>query len=438
MATIAENLQTIQNIKQDIKTAIENKGVDMTNTPFSEYSTKIDEITTGGGDTTNYSYKIPTADVNGLKAIGWNDESIGYFRDNNLCYDWQKDDYIVSEGNKELYGVITKDNISTYKSDPNFVYCPMIDTSNITNMNYIFSLCPSLQSLPLLDTSNVTNMSYMFAECNSLLSIPMLDTSNVTNMSNMFYKCRTLKLIPELNTTNVTNMSNMFYNCTSLHSIPLLDTSNVTDMNHMFTECNSLLSIPMLDTSNVININAMFSYCRTLQTIPELNTTNLTNMSNMFYECNSLLSIPMLDTSNVTNMSYMFYSCKTLQTIPELNTTNVANMNFMFSSCSSLQSLPLLDTSNVTNMINFFGYSTINTLTDLGGFKDLKISVTSGFLERTPNLTVDSLMNVINNVYDLTANGLSGQSLKFGSTNLNKLTAEQVAIATAKGWTLTA
>ena len=44
MATIAENLQTIQNIKQDIKTAIENKGVDMTNTPFTEYSTKIDEI----------------------------------------------------------------------------------------------------------------------------------------------------------------------------------------------------------------------------------------------------------------------------------------------------------------------------------------------------------------------------------------------------------
>ena len=68
----------------------------------------------------------------------------------------------------------------------------------------------------------------------------------------------------------------------------------------------------------------------------------------------------------------------------------------------------------------------------------MKVSVTSGFLNLCPNLTVDSLMNVINNVYDLTANGLSGQSLKFGQTNLDKLTPEQIAVATAKGWTLTA
>ena len=41
-------------------------------------------------------------------------------------------------------------------------------------------------------------------------------------------------------------------------------------------------------------------------------------------------------------------------------------------------------------------------------------------------------MNVINNLATV-----SGNTLKFGSTNLNKLTAEQIAVATAKGWTLT-
>jgi hypothetical protein len=46
-------------------------------------------------------------------------------------------------------------------------------------------------------------------------------------------------------------------------------------------------------------------------------------------------------------------------------------------------------------------------------------------------------MNVINYAYDLTANGLSGQTLKFGATNLAKLTEDEIAIATAKGWTLT-
>ena len=89
-------------------------------------------------------------------------------------------------------------------------------------------------------------------------------------------------------------------------------------------------------------------------------------------------------------------------------------------------------------METFFGWINIDTLTYLGGFKDLKISINSDFLDRCPNLTIESLMNVINNVYDLTANGLSGKSLKFGQTNLDKLTAEQIAVATAKGWTLTA
>ena len=46
-------------------------------------------------------------------------------------------------------------------------------------------------------------------------------------------------------------------------------------------------------------------------------------------------------------------------------------------------------------------------------------------------------MNVINNLYDLTANGLSGKTLKFGTTNLKKLTDEQKAVAVNKGWTLT-
>ena len=402
MATIAENLQTIIDIKADIKTAIENKGVTVGDSSFTDYPTLINNIpqeNTGGditltniditingtytapdgvgyktinvdvpsgGDTTTYSYKIPTADVEGLKALGWDNESIGYFRDNNLCYDWQKDNYIVTEGNKELYGVVTKDNLSTYKSDPNFVYCPMIDTSNVKNMYYMFTNCNSLVTIPLLNTSNATGMPFMFDSCLSLQSIPPIDTSNVTNMGYMFY------------------------NCSSLQSIPLLDCGNAT------------------------------------------------NMDSMFYGCYSLQSIPHLVTSKVTNMNSMFQKCSSLQSIPLLNTSNVTNMYNMFNSCSSLQSIPLLDCGNVTDMSYYFGYSNINTLTDLGGFKDLKISATSYFLDKAPNLTIESLMNVINNVYDLTANGLSGQSLKFGSTNLNKLTAEQVAVATAKGWTLTA
>ena len=58
-------------------------------------------------------------------------------------------------------------------------------------------------------------------------------------------------------------------------------------------------------------------------------------------------------------------------------------------------------------------------------------------------LNHESLMDVINKLYDLNltydvANGgtLYTQQLMLGSTNLAKLTPEEIAIATNKGWTV--
>lgn len=48
MGTIAENLLELQQTKANIKTAIESKGQDLTNVPFTEYAEKINLI--GGAD----------------------------------------------------------------------------------------------------------------------------------------------------------------------------------------------------------------------------------------------------------------------------------------------------------------------------------------------------------------------------------------------------
>ena len=68
----------------------------------------------------------------------------------------------------------------------------------------------------LLDTSQVTNMSYMFRGCASLMSAPDMDTSNVTNMPFMFYDCAALTSVPGMDTSNATDMYRMFYNCAAL------------------------------------------------------------------------------------------------------------------------------------------------------------------------------------------------------------------------------
>ena len=128
----------------------------------------------------------------------------------------------------------------------------------------------------------------------------------------------------------------------------------------------------------------------------------------------------------------MFFSCSSLTTIPQLNTHSVTDMGFMFSYCTSLTSVPRLDATSLTNADNMFGndFTPLNKFTDFGGLTGLKINLV---LTPCPKLTHDSLMNVINEAADVTS---SPKTLTLGSTNLNKLTDEEKAIATNKGWTL--
>ena len=117
---------------------------------------------------------------------------------------------------------------------------PLLDTSKVTDMQWMFGGCTKLTTIPLLDTSKVTDMSYMFDGCTNLTTIPLLDTSNATNMHAMFANCSSLTTIPLLNTSKDIDMSQMFYNCTNLTTIPLLNTSKVTDMGLMFNGCTNL------------------------------------------------------------------------------------------------------------------------------------------------------------------------------------------------------
>ena len=186
------------------------------------------------------------------------------------------------------------------------------------------------------------------------------------------------------------------------------------------------------------NMKISFKNWSKLQVVPSLDFTGRASTDFLFEGCKSLKYITsIIGTESITDMRYMFDACSSLTSIPSMDTKNVTDMRSLFGGCSSLTSVPLLDCSSITEENSPFGYIRLDKLTDLGGFKDLKVSWSANFLDRVPNATVESLMNVINNIYDLTANGLSGKTLKFGTTNLNKLTAEQIAVATNKGWTLT-
>lgn len=275
--------------------------------------------------------------------------------------------------------------------------------------------------------------------------IPLLElnsnTSNVTNMQNLFYGCR-LKSIPAINTQNVTDMSFMFRDCNKLSSVPVLDTSNVSNMHSMFGGCNSLTSVPLLNTSNVINMRDMFRGCSSFIEIPALDTGKVVDMSGMFAYCSSLKKIPLLDTKSCKDMTEIFRECSSITEIPELNTGNVTDMDHMFGGCTSLAIVPMLDASKTRTIHSTF--RNCSSLITLGGLKNLGMGYGTEWdansdsltlnLSDSPLLTHDSLMNVINNLYDIKSKGVKTQTLQLGNTNKAKLTAEEIAIATNKGW----
>lgn len=203
-------------------------------------------------------------------------------------------------------------------------------------------------------------------------------------------------------TENVTIMDYMFYSCNKLTNIPILNTSKVTRMYSMFYSCEKLISINQLDTSNVINMVNMFAYCSNLTSITSLNTSKVTNMDYMFQNCFILTTIPQLDTSKVVTMQYMFFNCYALKTIPNLDVSNVNKMGYMFYNCSNLTEIHMT------------------------GIK------ASFDIHNSTKFTKEALVEILNNLATVT----STQTLTMGSTNLAKLTDEDKAIATNKGWTL--
>ena len=142
-----------------------------------------------------------------------------------------------------------------------------------------------------------------------ITGLEMLDTSNVTDMSYMFYSCGrysqvfTLDLGNNFDTSNVTNMSYMFYSCDNESAVFTLDlgekfdTSNVTDMHYMFSSCGVCSQVFTLDLGD------------------KFNTSKVTDMKEMFRSCGSASKLFTLnlgdkfDTSNVADMRLMFHGC---------------------------------------------------------------------------------------------------------------------------------
>ena len=291
----------------------------------------------------------------------------------------------------------------------------------------------SITGLSYLNTSEVTNMSYMFASCTNLTSLDLssFNTSKVTKANGIFRDCSSLASLDlsSFNTSKLTNMNYIFSNCTSLRTVYAgsgWTTAAVTSSYYMFQDCTNLVggkgttydanhidatyahidggpSNPGYFTRDPNSPEAYACYTSSNTTLTfyydnqrssrtgttyDLNEgyadigwqTDGTNASVTkvvfdpsfagarptitcvwFYGMTNLQSITgmsYLNTSEVTDMSYMFAGCEKLTSVDvsHFNTSKVIYMGRMFDLCTRLTSLDLssFNTSHVAEMRSMF------------------------------------------------------------------------------------
>lgn len=167
MATSADYLTQLQADKQTLVDNLVTKGVEATNDEtFTSLVPKVLDIQTGGGSSKYAPKRISFYEYNGTDL-----------------------DYELSN----------------------------LDTSNITNMGFMFQYCTNVTKLDLsnFNTSKVTYMRSMFHMCTSIeeLDLSVFDTTTVTDTGYMCNNCTKLtKLI--INNSNVFKMTDadMLYN----------------------------------------------------------------------------------------------------------------------------------------------------------------------------------------------------------------------------------
>lgn len=229
-------------------------------------------------------------DVEGLKAIGWNDEDIAYFQEHGV--NWMEEDdeyYKVSDDNKALYGVLSWTNLSQYKN--RIVYLPKIDINAETDWENQFMNCNNMFAIPMLSNgNNPKNIINAFKNCTCLLYVPPLDFSNVNKAVSYLEMSRTLRYTPAFNFIKVTDLSYCFSDCTKLCHIDITTSSLLSASSYLFYNCRSLeLVTGDLDVSNIVDFRYFIYGCMGLHSIiPVLDLGKATNVAGFANNCISL------------------------------------------------------------------------------------------------------------------------------------------------------
>lgn len=269
-------------------------------------------------------------------------------------------------------------------------------------------------------TYNEYNLSWLFAS--SLIYRANFQPGDLTYTRDIEYAFRECSRLTQVTfhegaLTQVIAAAGLFQGCSSLRTLEFPDNAlqNVTSILYLVGGCFKLTSLKFGNNClrNTTSVGDGFYNCKTLKTIEfgENCFEKAKSLYSTFEGCSSLIKLefPEGTLKDVSRLDKAFYGCYTITSIifPEGSLQALTASSWgAFSFCGKLEELVIYNLPN-------------SNLTATG-------------LTTCTSLTLQSLQNILNALPVTT----SGYKCTIGTTNLNKLSAADIQIATDKGWTL--
>ena len=300
--------------------------------------------------------------------------------------------------------------------------------SNSNSLNYMFNGCVNLEYIPNFDAKHISyaSMSYLFNNCYDLIQPPYIYNAYPDNINNLFYNSYKIRYIPDdyfstwnnarITTYNYAHQDGVFNYCYSLRKVP--------------TSFFQLISDSKATTASYTPYYNMFQYCYALDEIVNLPVVTATYTSNAFASaftsCARLKKLTFQTNEDGTPKTAKWKS----QTIKPTNDSGYA-----------------YEPSYILNYNS--GITEDKLVTDDASYQALKND--PDWWTTNPDYSRynhDSAVELINSLPDTsaylaTAGGTNtiafygNDGIKTDGGAINTLTEEEIAVATAKGWTIT-
>lgn len=284
-----------------------------------------------------------------------------------------------------------------------------------------------------------------------------LTTSDISNAYYMFYSNPRESIPFDVNLTTSCDTTNMFASCNKLKTLPKI--TNLRMNNSLFNSCGSLTNLNgnkfiALPTSGV-PCQALFGYCNRLRSVADIfdDFPNTASGNSIYGMYNWFINNSVLD--EATNLPYIYGTYNASYSFGSFVNNCYRLKELTFRPGIALTSGPKGNTLSLTTYVGY-GHSTLDLTTyGIPAGKLVTDDASYQALKNDPDWWTkdvaysrynhDSAVNTINSLPDLSAitsykntisfNGASGSATDGGA--INTLTAEEIAVATAKGWTVT-